>query len=120
MTGEAAVQAMGALAQEHRMAAYRALVQAGLRGLAAGEIASRLGIAASSCSFHLAHLVRSGLVGMRREGRNRIYVPDYHAMARLITYLTENCSGGAGCGVVPGCGTDANELAVRLAGNGSR
>jgi DNA-binding transcriptional ArsR family regulator len=119
MNGDAAVQAMSALAQEPRLAAYRELVQAGTAGLAAGVIASRLGIPASSASFHLAHLVRSGLVGQRREGRSRIYMPDYQAMARLIAYLTENCSGGAGCGV-PGCGTDVEELAVSLAGNGSR
>ncbi|HYC95932.1 MAG TPA: helix-turn-helix domain-containing protein, partial [Sphingomicrobium sp.] len=44
MDVNAAVVALGALAQEHRLALFRLLVQAGDDGLPAGAIAERLGI----------------------------------------------------------------------------
>lgn len=104
---KAALKAFGALAQEHRLAAYRLLVQAGEAGLPAGAIADGLGVPASTLSFHLAQLLAAGLIVQRRQGRSLIYSPDYHAMAGLIGYLTEKCSGGQGCGIVPGCGSAA-------------
>ena len=92
-----AVTALGSLAQDHRLAVFRLLVQAGDAGMAAGEIAERLDIPNSSLSFHLAHLERSGLVSRTRDGRSIIYGADYAAMNRLVGYLMENCCGGKGC-----------------------
>lgn len=63
----------------------------------AGDIAARLGVPNSSLSFHLAHLERAGLIARRRDGRSLIYSADFAAMNRLVTYLMENCCGGAGC-----------------------
>lgn len=91
------VAALGALAQQHRLAAFRALVEAGPTGLPAGDIATRLGIAASSLSFHLAQLERAGLVRAVRAGRSIIYSADFAAMTALVGYLTENCCGGDVC-----------------------
>ncbi|WP_066649388.1 MULTISPECIES: ArsR/SmtB family transcription factor [Sphingomonas] len=91
------IAALGALAQHHRLAAFRALVEAGPAGLAAGDIATRLGIAASSLSFHLAQLERAGLVRAVRAGRSIIYSADFAAMTALVGYLTENCCGGGTC-----------------------
>lgn len=91
------IRALGALAQEHRLAAFRLLVQAGAVGMAAGTIAERLGVPASSMSFHLAQLGHAGLVSQRRESRSIIYAADYAAMGGLMGYLTENCCGGVGC-----------------------
>lgn len=91
------VASLAALAQDHRLAAYRLLVEAGTGGLAAGEVAEKLGIAASSLSFHLAQLERSGLVARTRRGRSLIYAADFAAMRTLIGYLTENCCGGEDC-----------------------
>ena len=107
MQSEQIIRACGALAQEHRLAAYRLLVQAGRDGLAAGLLAEKLALAPSSLSFHLAQLQQAGLISQRRDGRSIIYAPDYSAMARVIAYLTENCSGGEGCGEVPGCGPNS-------------
>jgi ArsR family transcriptional regulator len=92
---DTAIAALGALAQEHRLALFRLLVQAGEDGLAAGLIASRLGIPNSSLSFHLAQLARAGLVKQERRHRTILYRADYGAMNGLISYLTENCCGGA-------------------------
>lgn len=94
---EQIIAALGALAQSHRLAAFRALVEAGSTGLPAGDIATRLGIAASSLSFHLAQLERAGLVRSRRAGRSIIYAADFAAMTALVGYLTENCCGGVTC-----------------------
>jgi ArsR family transcriptional regulator len=94
---KAAVDALGALAQPNRLALFRLLVQCGETGMAAGEIAERLGLPNSSLSFHLAHLERSGLISRTRDGRSLIYRADYAAMNRLVGYLMENCCGGEGC-----------------------
>ena len=94
---ERVVAALAALAQEHRLAVFRTLVQAGSEGLAAGSIAEKLGLPNSSLSFHLAQLRHAGLVSQRREGRSLIYAADYAAMNGLVDYLMENCCGGAGC-----------------------
>ena len=93
----AAVEALGALAQEHRLALYRLLIQAGGDGMPAGTLATALGVPNSSLSFHLAHLTRAGLIDQRREGRSLIYSANYGAMDRLVAYLMENCCGGATC-----------------------
>ena len=97
MDSAAAIAALGALAQEHRLAAFRLLVQAGEQGLAAGALAEQLGVPPSSLSFHLAQLANAGLVTQRRESRSIIYTADYGAMNGLMGYLTENCCGGVPC-----------------------
>ena len=97
MRSPQAIEALGALAQEHRLALFRLLVQAGEKGLPAGAIAETLGIPNSSLSFHLAHLTRAGLIEQRREGRSLIYTADYDAMNALVGFLMENCCGGEDC-----------------------
>lgn len=103
-----AVDALGALAQEHRLALFRQLVQAGDDGMAAGALADALAIPNSSLSFHLAHLNRSGLVDQRREGRSLIYTANYAAMNALVAYLMENCCGGAACAPSPSSKPERN------------
>ena len=104
-----AVDALSALAQEHRLQLFRLLVQAGAEGMAAGELARAIDIPNSSLSFHLGHLQRSGLIERRRAGRSLIYSADYRAMDRLVDYLMENCCGGAGC--APTDATQEKEIA---------
>ncbi|WP_307118007.1 ArsR/SmtB family transcription factor [Sphingomonas kyeonggiensis] len=112
MTSSDAVESLAALAQEHRLAAYRLLVQAGEPGLSAGAIAERLDLPASSLSFHLMHLVRAGLIEQQRQGRSQIYRANYVAMTGLIDFLTENCCGGASCTPTVACATVAREDAA--------
>lgn len=92
-----AVEALGALAQEHRLALFRPLVQAGDNGMAAGAIADALGVPNSSLSFHLAQLRNAGLILQERQHRSLIYRANYPAMNALVSFLTENCCGGADC-----------------------
>lgn len=89
------ITALGALAQENRLAVFRLLVQAGPEGLAAGVVAERLGIPSSSLSFHLAQLTHAGLIRQRRVSRSLIYSADFDAMNGLVGYLTENCCQGS-------------------------
>ncbi len=103
MDAHLAIGALGALAQEHRLAAFRLLVQAGSDGVAAGGLAEALGVPASSMSFHLTQLVHGGLITQRRQGRSIIYAADYGTMNRLMAYLTENCCGGVPCPVATVC-----------------
>ncbi len=86
-----AVDALGALAHEHRLAVYRLLVERGPAGLPAGKIAERMGLAPSSLTFHLQNLQRAGLITPRRESRQLIYSADFGAMTALVGYLTDNC-----------------------------
>ena len=84
------IKALAALAQEHRLAVYRLLVQAGPVGLPAGNLADRIGVPPSSMSFHLAQLANAGLVTQRRQSRSIIYSADYDAMNGVMDFLTEN------------------------------
>jgi len=86
--------ALAALAQEHRLGAFRLLVQAGPSGLPAGEIAAELAIAPNSLSFHLDRLRQAKLVEVNRHGRSLIYSARFDTMQALLAYLTENCCGG--------------------------
>lgn len=88
---ERAVTALGALAQETRLAVFRLLVQTGPAGLAAGRIADGLGVAPATLSFHLKELSHAGLVAARQDGRYVLYSANFSAMRGLLDYLTENC-----------------------------
>ena len=96
MKTQNAVDALAALAHEHRLAVFRLLVERGPEGLPAGRIAERIGLAPSTLTFHLQHLTRAGLLTQRRASRQLIYAADFAAMNALVGYLTENCCGGAG------------------------
>ena len=97
MDNAVVVNALSALAQEHRLALFRLLVQAGELGMSAGAIADALGVPNSSLSFHLAALTKAGLIRQERQSRSLIYSADYAAMNDLVGYLMENCCGGAEC-----------------------
>ena len=106
MENRDAVQALAALAQESRLAAFRLLVQAGPDGLAASRIAEALAIPPSSLSFHLKELTHANLIVPRQDGRFVIYAAQFDTMNALLGFLTENCCGGKPCspaGQTPVC-----------------
>jgi DNA-binding transcriptional ArsR family regulator len=97
MEMKAALDALGALAQESRLSVFRLLVQQGPEGMAAGQIADRLEIPPATLSFHLSQLGQAGLVTSTRNGRSIVYAADYKGMERLMGFLYENCCQGAAC-----------------------
>lgn len=102
------VAALSALAQEHRLAVFRLLVQAGEDGMPAGAIAQALEIPNSSLSFHLAQLSRAGLISQERKHRSLIYRADYGSMSAVVDYLMENCCQGA-CPPAPPAGQQTTQ-----------
>ena len=80
-SGEA-VDALGALAHEHRLAVYRLLVERGPEGLPAGVIAERVGLVPSSLTFHVQALQRAGLITHRRVSRQVFYAADFPPWVR--------------------------------------
>ncbi len=96
MDSKDAVAALSALAQATRLEVFRALVQAGPEGLAAGAISEALGIPSATLSFHLKELKNAGLVDCQCEGTSRIYTPSFPAVYALVQFLTANCCGGVG------------------------
>jgi DNA-binding transcriptional ArsR family regulator len=97
METKSAVEALSALAQDSRLQVYRLLVQAGPEGLAASQIAERVGIPANTLSFHLKTLSQARLVAARQDGRFIYYSANYPQMNALLGFLTENCCGGRSC-----------------------
>jgi ArsR family transcriptional regulator len=90
-----AVTALAALAQEHRLAVFRLLVQAGPDGLPAGQVADAVDLSPSALTFHFDRLRSAGLVTVRRDGRSMIYAAQFETMDTLLGFLTENCCQGA-------------------------
>lgn len=94
MEEKSALAALAALAQETRLAIFRLLVQEGPSGLAAGGIAERLGVPASTLSFHLKELDRAGLLRSWRRQRQIFYAANYAGTRELLTFLTRDCCQG--------------------------
>jgi len=92
-----AAELLAALGHESRLAIFRLLVEAGPAGVNASAIGERLGMAAATLSFHLAHLSRVGLISGERESRFIHYSANYATMDDLIAFLTRNCCQGDAC-----------------------
>ena len=91
------IAALEALAQESRLAVFRALVQAGPPGLTPSRLSEDLELPAPTLSFHLAQLRHAGLVTVTRNGRSLTYAAAYDTMNGVIGFLTENCCAGSAC-----------------------
>jgi protein-tyrosine-phosphatase/DNA-binding transcriptional ArsR family regulator len=91
---ERAAAGFTALGQETRLELMRVLLAAGPSGLAAGDIAARLGVPASTLSFHLRALEQAGLVAATRHGRSLVYAPRITALRALVAFLAEACCDG--------------------------
>jgi ArsR family transcriptional regulator, arsenate/arsenite/antimonite-responsive transcriptional repressor len=80
-----------ALSQETRLRAFRLLVQAGTKGLAAGALSAALGTPHNTMSFHLSHLANAGIICSRKEGRSVIYSANFDVMRNLIAFMVKDC-----------------------------
>lgn len=94
METASAISSLSALAHESRLQAFRLLVQASPEGIPAGEIAAKLGVAPPTLSFHLAQLVRAGLIDSRREGRSVLYALRVDGIRELVGFITQDCCQG--------------------------
>lgn len=99
MTEDQVIEGLGALAHPVRLRVFRALVVAGQAGLTPATLQASLGIPATTLSFHLKDLSRSGLATVERASRHLIYRAAYDRMNGLIAYLTAHCCEGVDCGV---------------------
>jgi ArsR family transcriptional regulator, arsenate/arsenite/antimonite-responsive transcriptional repressor len=94
MEDRRAIEALGALAQGHRLAVFRLLVREGPSGLPAGAIAARMAIPPSTLSHHLGLLERARLLRSWRVERRILYAVDLEGTRRLLSFLTEDCCQG--------------------------
>lgn len=89
-----AVEALGALAQDHRLSVFRLLVRVGRGGLPAGAIAREIGVLPNTLSSHLTILGHAGLVRSHRDGRSVIYSANFDGMRDLLGFLVAECCDG--------------------------
>lgn len=94
MEMDEAIKRLSALAQVSRLEVFRLLVKVGPAGMAAGDIARALGIAANTLSAQLLVLSNARLVQARRDGRSIIYAINQDAMREFLIFLTEDCCEG--------------------------
>jgi arsenate reductase len=94
METDDAAFAFAALGQGTRLELLRALLEAGPNGLAAGDVAARLGVPPSTLSFHLRALEQAGLIAPTRQGRSLIYAVRFARLRALLAFLVEACCGG--------------------------
>ncbi|HEU4709680.1 MAG TPA: metalloregulator ArsR/SmtB family transcription factor [Methylophilaceae bacterium] len=106
METKLAVALLSSIAQEARLEIFRLLVQTGSEGMAAGGLAEKLGIPASTLSFHLKELTHAGLVTPNQQGRFIYYSANYQAMNDLLAYLTLNCCAGEQSCCTPQCSSE--------------
>jgi DNA-binding transcriptional ArsR family regulator len=92
---KAAVNVLSALAQPTRLQVFRMLVQGEPEGLAAGEIAQRLGVPHNTLSTHLAILARCDLISVRRNSRRLIYCVEWKSIREVLLYLLRDCCNGS-------------------------
>ncbi len=94
MDDTAIIDALSALAQPTRLAAFRLVVEHEPNGLPTGEIARRLDVPQNTMSSHLAQLTRAGLLSAERQGRTITYRADINRMRDVMSYLVNDCCGG--------------------------
>ena len=95
MESNHAVDALSALAQTTRLAAFRLLVRHEPNGLPAGDIAEALETPPNTMSAHLAILARAGLVSGELRGRSIIYRADLDGFRALSLFLLKDCCAGS-------------------------
>jgi DNA-binding transcriptional ArsR family regulator len=90
------VAVLGALAQVTRLQILDCVAEAGPGGVAAGEIARAVRCPASTLSFHLKELSRTGVLEGRAEGRFIHYSLRRPALQALAGYIAGLAGGPKG------------------------
>ena len=89
------VSVLAALAQATRLEILSRVAEAGARGVAAGDIARSIRCPASTLSFHLKELSRTGVLEARPRGRFIIYALQKEALENLSRFIS-GLAGGTG------------------------
>ncbi len=103
-----AATAFAALGQATRLELLRTLLAAGPSGMAAGDIATAMGVSPSTLSFHLRGLEQAGLISPTRQGRSLIYAAQLMRLRTLLSFLIDACGDQA-----PGYGDLCQALGTR-------
>lgn len=90
------VLVLAALAQPTRLQILSRVAAAGSEGVAAGEIARSIRCPASTLSFHLKELSRTGILEARPRGRFIIYGLQRQALEALARYIGGLASASSG------------------------
>lgn len=85
------------LAAKQRLDIFCRLVQAGPKGMVAGELARDFGIPATNLSFHLRSMLAAGIVSVEPEGRFLRYRADVARMMTMLAFIAQHCAAGAAC-----------------------
>ena len=96
-----AAQCLDKLGNPIRLEIIRLLVRAGPDGLSVGALKAHLGIAASTLSHHILHLVAVGLIHKHRQGRVLRCTPNYDLLHALVAMLTDECCKGVAHSAAP-------------------
>jgi DNA-binding transcriptional ArsR family regulator len=89
-----AIEALGALAQDTRLNAFKLLVKHEPDGIAAGELARLLKVPQNTLSSHLSILQQGGLVSSERHSRSIIYRARLDGLRTVVLYLLRDCCNG--------------------------
>jgi DNA-binding transcriptional ArsR family regulator len=81
------VSILAALAQATRLEILARVAEAGARGVAAGDIARSIRCPASTLSFHLKELSRTGVLEARPRGRFVIYALQKETIEDLSRFI---------------------------------
>ena len=101
MEKQQAITIFESLSSPVRLDVFKLLVKAGLDGLVAGDIASKLNVAPNNLSFHLKAMTHAMLLNVSQEGRFLRSRANFSNMIETIQYLKEECCEGhtEACGV---------------------
>lgn len=91
-----AVDQLGSLAHPQRLAVFRLLMRRYPSRISAGEIATILGIKASTLSVYLGNLRSAGLINQERDRTFVTYAAETSATERLVGFLVDDCCRGRG------------------------
>jgi DNA-binding transcriptional ArsR family regulator len=89
-----ALMAFSALSQRTRLRVFRLLIQAGHKGMLAGDIGVQLDVRQNTMSTNLSILTQAGLIRNEREGRAIRYYANMSGIQHLLDFLLLDCCGG--------------------------
>ena len=105
MDANAAIVALGAMAQTTRLETFRLLVKHEPAGVPVGDLARAIGVPQNTMSTHLRILANAGLIVGERRSRSIVYRADLTKFQELTVFLIKDCCGGGAefCGSLLAC-----------------